>query len=386
MKENIKEYICLIDDEYQVIKALTRELSDYAEENSIGLKVYPSPLECLQELPQIADKTSVIISDLRMPGMKGSDFFLSLNKEYPDIELIMLTAYNDIDDIQKAITARIRSLILKPWDPDKLLLEIADARSFHQMKTDDDSFRKMIDYQLETAGDFQKKLLDTTIPEIQNAKVELSYIPYEKMKIGGDYYDIIKLDEARFLVNIGDVVGHGVKPAFVTAMLKVLTSSISKKNRSELYTPGRLLKLLNKQLCSLLKNSGEMLVTFSSLLIDTEKRTLTLANAGHMPLYIINKENCTSHVVDGPALGYLPDMAYAELEIPLHEDDIIVVYTDGLLESEILHTKIREEVVQRFLVEAGRDQDFNESVIKKSKMVRDIEHFHDDVSLISIHI
>ena len=386
MKENIKEYICLIDDEYQVIKALTRELSDYAEKNSIGLKVYPSPLECLQELPHIGDKTSVIISDLRMPGMKGSDFFLSVNEEYPNIELILLTAYNDINDIQKAINAKIRSLILKPWDPEKLLLAISDARSVHKMKMNDDSFRKMIDYQLETAGDFQKKLLDTTIPDIQNAKVELSYIPYEKMKIGGDYYDIIKLDESRFLVNIGDVVGHGVKPAFVTAMLKVLTHSISKKNRNDLYTPGRLLKLINRHLCTLLKNSGEMLVTFSSLLIDTEKRTLTLANAGHMPLYIINNEHCTPHFLEGPALGYLPEIEYAEMEIPLHEDDIIVVYTDGLLESEKLHTKIREEVVQRFLVEAGKERDFNESVIRKSKLVRDIEHFHDDVSLISIHV
>ncbi|MDC7239355.1 MAG: response regulator, partial [Spirochaetales bacterium] len=198
MKENTSEYICLIDDEYQVIKSLVRELKEYAEENKITIRIYPSPNECMQDLALIGEETSVIISDLRMPGMKGSDFFLSVCEKFPDIELILLTAFNDIDDIKKAIKAKIRSLILKPWDEDDLLNEIDKARSIYLLKKEKIKIQEMLDKQLEVAGDFQKSLLNSQIPEIENAKIELSYLPFKMMKMGGDYYDIIKLDDSRF--------------------------------------------------------------------------------------------------------------------------------------------------------------------------------------------
>ncbi len=386
MKKNISEYICLIDDEYQVIKSLVRELKEYAEENKITIKIYPSPDECMQELAFIAEETSVIISDLRMPGMNGSDFFLSVNEKFPDIELILLTAYNDIDDIQKAIKAKIRSLILKPWNEENLINEIDKARSIYHLKQDKNRIEKMLDKQLEVAGEFQQRLLDTRIPEIDNAKIELTYIPYKPMKMGGDYYDVIKLDDSRFIVNIGDVVGHGVKPAFVTAMLKVLTMSINRRTRSDIFTPGRLLGLLNTQLCTVLENSAEVLVTFSSLLIDTGKKTLTMANAGHMPIFIVNNESCRPYSMEGPALGFGTDISYKEIEIPLNEGDIVVMYTDGLLESEKEHSRIPEAAVERFLVDAGKSSSFNETVIRESRIIRDIDHFYDDVALISVRI
>ncbi|MDC7231720.1 MAG: SpoIIE family protein phosphatase [Spirochaetales bacterium] len=386
MNKKNKEYICIIDDEYQVIKALVRELSDFVKENNIVLKTYTSANDCMQELPLIGKDISVIISDLRMPEIKGSDFFLSVSENFPDIQLILLTAYHDIPDIQKAITAKIGALVIKPWDPDLLLREIEKGRRLYSLIKDNSKYMGMIENQLEAAGDFQKGLMSTSLPDIRNARIEHTYIPYPKLKVGGDYYDIIKLSDSKFVVNMGDVVGHGVRPAFVTAMLKVLSLSVNRKNIKEVFSPKKLLTLLNSEICKLMKNSKDILVTFTSLMIDTEKMEMTIANAGHMPVSIVNKDRCTTYPIPSPAMGFSTDIVYEEKVVPLNKGDIVTLYTDGLLESEIDHTKIREEVIERFFIQASKRSNFNESVIKDSKLVRDITDFHDDVALISIHV
>lgn len=386
MKKNRKEYLCIIDDEYQVIKSLVRVLKQYCSENNIEIKTYTSPNDCLQELPSIGDSVSVILSDLRMPEMKGSDLFLSINEHYPDIQLILITAYHDIPDIQKAISAKIFALIIKPWEQEQLISEVAKARRVFKLIEDNKMYTRMIKSQLEMAGEFQKGLMSTSNDNITNARIERTYIPYSKLRVGGDYYDICKLDDHRFIVNMGDVVGHGVKPAFVTGMLKVISLSLDRKSLAANYTPSKLLNLMNSQLCKLLEDSKEILVTFCSILFDTDKMEMVISNAGHMPVSVVNGESCRTYEHSGPALGFSFGIEYEEDKVSLKNSDIIVMYTDGLLESEIEHTKIRKESLERFLIQAGKTENFNESVIKESKLIRDIQDFHDDVALISVHI
>lgn len=386
IRRKMKETFCIIDDEPLVIKALYQELIDYANDKKLLLKTYTSPIECLEELKQISNEVSVIISDLRMPEMKGSEFLMAVRNQYPDIELMLLTAYNDISDIQRAVSATIRALILKPWDPDMLISEIEKAREIYRIKQENKIYLTKINKQLEIAADFQKKLLETEIPTIENADIELTYIPLPRMKIGGDYYDIIKIDEHRFFLLIGDVTGHGVKPSFVSAMLKVLTLSFTSNIKMGEYSPSGFVEAINFQLCKVLKNATDVLITFSCLLIDTENLILTLANAGHLPVFIVRQEMCTAYHIDGPALGFSPEIKYKEIEIPFISGDIISIYTDGILESEIEHTKIPDDVVKRFLIQARKTKSFNNSVLDQLKLVREIEDFHDDVTFISVHV
>ena len=385
-KRKKEEFIIIIDDESQVLKALQRELIDYMNEEGITLLSFTSVQACLEELEHRASSVSVIISDLRMPEMKGSDFLSKVHELYPEIELMLLTAYNDIPDIQKAVSATIRALILKPWDPDLLISEIEKARTIFQIRTENKEHLQQIKKQLEIAGEFQQKLLETEIPRFPDIDIELSYIPLPRMKIGGDYYDFIEIDDHRFFILIGDVTGHGVKPSFVTAMLKVLTLSFTRRSRLRNLTPSTFLAALNTQLCQALKNTTDVLITFSCLLIDTKKRLLTYANAGHLPVFVIHSHTCTTHHIDGPAMGFSPGLQYNQQEVQLYEGDIVSIYTDGLLESEVEQSKISDEVIKRFLLQAEDDKSFNDSFIKQLKLVRQIEEFHDDITLITVKI
>ena len=381
-----EEYVCIIDDEPQVLRALDRELKVYMSQSGCTVKTYSSSNKFLSDLDEIAEKVSLIISDLRMPEIKGSDLLLAVHNNYPDIELILLTAYNDIPDIQKAVTAKIRALILKPWEPEMVIAEIEKARTIFRMRTENKLHQAMINKQLEVASEFQHKLLETEIPCIRNAEISLTYCPVKELKVGGDYYDIIKVDDNRFFVMIGDVSGHGVKPSFVTAMLKVITLSLMPSIKIEGYTPAGVLKRLNARLCSVLKNTDDVLMTFSCLMFDTENLELTFSNAGHLPVFVVNSGECFTYQVDGPAMGFSPHMNYEDKDIELHLGDIVSICTDGLLESEIVQSKIDDRIVARTLAKARKSKDFNTTVVTEIQQIRSIEDFHDDVTFISIRL
>jgi sigma-B regulation protein RsbU (phosphoserine phosphatase) len=386
IRSNRLEYLCIVDDELQVGKALKREIQDFSTANNLEIQIYTNPLNCLEDLKAIGQQTAIIISDLRMPQLKGSDFLSRVHSLYPDIELILLTAYNDISDIQKAISATLRALILKPWNIEILISEIESALEIRRIKEQNKIYVERLNKQLEIAGDFQKKLLETEIPEIINASIDLTYIPLPRMKIGGDYYDMIKIDQHRFLAMIGDVTGHGVKPSFITAMIKVLSLSLSGSVSMDRFTPASFMSVINNKLCQVLKNTQDVLITFTCFLVDTKSMILTLSNAGHFPIYIVNGGKCEVYKVEGPAMGFSAGINYLERQIDLKKGDTIAVYTDGLLESEDEHSKIGAEVIKRFLIQSKGAENFNNHFIEQLKLVRGLESFFDDVTVLSVTI
>ncbi|WP_169730494.1 PP2C family protein-serine/threonine phosphatase [Salinispira pacifica] len=381
-----KEILCIVDDEPQVLKALSRELEDFCSGLNLELRTYKGPGACKKALAEDASRTAVLISDLRMAEQSGSDFLLEVHRDYPDIELMLLTAYNDIQEIQKAISATLRALITKPWNPEILEAEIENALSIRRMRQDNREYIHKLNRHLDIAADFQKNLLETRIPDVKNARLELSYMPHQALRIGGDYYDVIKLDDNRFIAMLGDVTGQGIRPSFVTAMLKVISLSLGSPRQGDQVTTGGLMTFMNKRLCQVLQNASDILITFSIILIDTEHMSLSISNAGHLPVYTINSGGVTEHKIEGPAMGFSSGVQYQQKDIPLKHGDAVAVYTDGLLETKSKQSKINSEVIKKFFRMAVMDEDFNETFLKQLKLVRGEEDFHDDVTLLSVRV
>ena len=112
--ENAKQCMLLVDDEPNITNAIRRELADWAEERSIEIVTATSAQIGLNILQTRGASTAVIISDLKMPEMKGSDFLLAVKDKYPHIVSILLTGYSETDEVIKAVSAGIFSYILKP--------------------------------------------------------------------------------------------------------------------------------------------------------------------------------------------------------------------------------------------------------------------------------
>ncbi|MDA3810759.1 MAG: fused response regulator/phosphatase [Spirochaetaceae bacterium] len=385
-KQNFKEMVLLVDDEPQVLKALTREIDILSFDKPIKVVTFERTSEALEFLKDNSDQIFLIIADLRMPApnLSGSDLLLQVHKLYPEIILIMLTAYSDLSEIQKAITADIQSLIFKPWNTNMLFAEIIKARKLYKVHQENRDLQERLKLQLLYAGDFQRKLLSSPKIDSEHILLELKYEPMPDYHCGGDYHDFIRLSPDRYLVLVGDVSGHGIKPAFITAMLKVLVTTVIHENRN--ISASEFLTVINERLCQTLDYINDIIVTLSAVVIEAEKKMLYLANAGHMPLYLLRNKESLIYKIEGSAMGFMEDIVYEEIGIPIFSGDKFFLYTDGLVETLEKKGILDENEILNVLKQMPSNEPLTQRIYDKSRAFHENGTFDDDVTIAEITI
>jgi serine phosphatase RsbU (regulator of sigma subunit) len=153
--------------------------------------------------------------------------------------------------------------------------------------------------------------------------------------LGGDFFHVVHLAEARFGIFICDVMGHGVGSALVTSMMRASLEN----HLAVSAAPGALLAKINHDLCRMLRNHPHALfATAAYLVLDIAAQRLQFASAGHpIPLRITPHINaCRELPLDpqavGTPLGIVDRADYGTGECPMQPGDRIVLYTDGLYE------------------------------------------------------
>ena len=99
--------ILFVDDEANILSALNRELHSWAREHAVKIKTAPSAAIALNILESTASEIAVIVSDLKMPDMLGSDFLLEVKKRWPEIITVLLTGFSETQEVMKAVQAGI---------------------------------------------------------------------------------------------------------------------------------------------------------------------------------------------------------------------------------------------------------------------------------------
>jgi serine phosphatase RsbU (regulator of sigma subunit) len=149
-------------------------------------------------------------------------------------------------------------------------------------------------------------------------------------RIGGDYYDLLTLPDGRIAASIADVCGKGMEAAVRTALIKYTVRSYA----VEAPWPMQVLNRANSALVAQ-ETDIERFTTLSYALLDPRAGTLCLAAAGHPPalLYRAAIGRCVSLEAGGAALGVLPDAGYEEVVESFEPGDVLLLYTDGVLEA-----------------------------------------------------
>lgn len=378
--------IVIVDDEELILKSLVREFTPLCESMGTSIHSFTSSNEAMFFLSHENESTFLVISDLRMPEIKGSVFLQQIHKLYPHIKLFLLTAHSDISDIQEAVKASIHRLLIKPWDHDDLKSSIINAYKCFKLEEENRDLKKELDHNLEIAGEFQKNLLSE--PDFSNSSMalDLKYIPVPRLKCGGDYYDYINLNNNRDLIMLGDVSGHGIKPAFVTSMLKVLNAMI----KSELYNNdidlGDLLTKLNEGLFKSLGQIKDIITTYTAILIDSNTKKMKVSGAGQLPIYILRNNSLKYIKMDSPAMGFIHDYQYKQIEEQLKSDDLIIMFTDGLIESEKSRTVIDHNRIQTLLVGLNLDVNPAQTIVNYFQKLQQDHEFADDVTIITARV
>lgn len=181
---------------------------------------------------------------------------------------------------------------------------------------------------LELANEMQKALLPSSSPKVNGYHFfdfyEAAYM------VGGDYYDYFMLPNDRFAVVLGDVAGKGVSAAILMAKL---SSDVRFWLAREPDTAKALGKI-NNAFCQ--HDWDDRFVTMIVAVVDPETNTLTLANAGHMPPLLRNKDGEVLEIGGeqaGLPVGVLEDFDFGAYERTLEPGDFITLFTDGFSEA-----------------------------------------------------
>lgn len=161
--------------------------------------------------------------------------------------------------------------------------------------------------------------------------VDLDALIEPARSIGGDFYDVIRLDEHRLCFLIGDVTGKGVPAALFMALSKALSKSVMLREADDL---GAAVTRLNSEIAR--DNSEDMFVTMLFGVLDTRDGRLDLCNAGHENPYRIDTAGKVSliNIDGGPPLCVASDFPYEVETLMLGYGESIVIVSDGITEAQ----------------------------------------------------
>ncbi len=379
--------ILFVDDEQNILNALKRELHDWARENSYELKTAISAREALKHLAEAASKTVLVVSDLKMPEMLGSDFLLEVKRLYPSIITILLTGYSEAQELMKAVRAGIFSYILKPWDSEYLRIEIEKAIEAKKLRDESETRARIVDEELRWAGEMQRALLKPRLLSSEGVEFRTSYRPVTGLYCGGDYYDVVDMGPGRYLILLGDVAGHGIRAAFITGILKaVIYPEYLQAARGKAFSPAAFLSWLNERMNFELRRSSGIIITFFAGFLDIQGGTLTYANAGHTHPFIIGDQNLRELPASGSSLGFAASVSYIDRVEHLNPGEVLVAFTDGLVELRTAEGGCVELSARDILAQVPYGADFHKRLIEKALAAGKRADFDDDVTILTARI
>ncbi|MFF8726382.1 SpoIIE family protein phosphatase [Streptomyces sp. NPDC015171] len=187
---------------------------------------------------------------------------------------------------------------------------------------------RMYTYQENVADTLQDSMLPQVAPRMAGCDIATRYLPGTRLgRIGGDWFDTIKLPGSRTALVVGDVMGHGLNSAAMMGQLRTAVQTMATMETP----PAQLLRNLD----DLARRLGDTyLATCLYAVYDPIRGELTLANAGHIPPVLVRAEDGSSELLDLPTgapvgVGGVP---FEAVRVKVAPGDRLVLCTDGLVE------------------------------------------------------
>lgn len=233
--------------------------------------------------------------------------------------------------------------------------------------------------ELELASQMQSMLLPNHLP--QNEHLEISAYYQSHQKVGGDYYDVIWLDENRICFCIADVSGKGISAAILMsnfqASVRVLAETCD--------TLEDFVHRLNHKVID--SAQGDRFITMFVGVFDIAKSELRYVNSGHNPPILKNGDQIEYLKLGSPGLGMLDEIPVVKQgTVHLKDNSILVCYTDGL--SEVENEALEEFGTDRIesIIDALKNntmQSLNQTLIESLDTFKGTNSYIDDIAIIS---
>ena len=333
------------------------------------------------------ESPDIILLDVIMPVMDGYETcrYIKNKESIQNIPVVMITSLSEKKNRIEGLESGADDFLIKPIDSYELLTRV---KSLIRIKRYNDQIlnqNRLYEKELEIARQVQKSILSMgSDMELSGLDFHVEYIPW--LKVGGDYFNISRIEKDLVGIFLSDVMGHGVSASLITMVLKTLFEMYMQEKN-----PDYFLSIINKELCKMF-GSTLIYATGVYLLIDLAHKKLLYTNAGHPEIILFHEEEEELEHLnsEGKPLGIYEDSEYKRLEKDLKSGDKILLYTDGLTDVE---NEKREsfglERVNEF-IQGNKWKSSKELINDLLKEVYDFssgkEGFKDDINVICLTV
>ncbi|KRW65501.1 chemotaxis protein CheY [Pseudomonas sp. TTU2014-105ASC] len=380
--------LLIIDDDDVVRASLAAYLDDsgfrvlQAANGPQGMEIFES------------EQPDLVICDLRMPQMDGLELIRLISERQLDLPVIVVSGAGVMSDAVEALRLGAADYLIKPLE-DLAMLEHAVHRALDRsrLRLENRRYRE----QLETANrDLQASL--HLLQEDQDAgrQVQMNMLPVTpwsvddfdfahqiipSLYLSGDFVDYFRVDDRRIGFYLADVSGHGASSAFVTVLLKFMTTRLLYESRRggalREFKPSEVLDHINRGLinCKLGKH-----VTMLGGVIDQEHDVLHYSIGGHLPMPVLYTGDGARYLEGrGLPVGLFVEATYQNFELKLPETFSLTLLSDGILDllpGETL--KEKESALPGLVTDAGGTLDGLRRVLG----LADLADMPDDIALL----
>jgi serine phosphatase RsbU (regulator of sigma subunit) len=251
--------------------------------------------------------------------------------------------------------------------------------------------------EMQMARELQLSLLPRQFPSVplgvaaQDSALRFLSFYYPTGQVSGDFFTVFPVAEKAVGILICDVMGHGVRAALITSMIRALVV----EHANDAINPGTLLTSINQNLVTILKDAGTtMFATAFYLVADVARAELRYSSAGHPPPLHLGHGGTfaralTANGRTGPAMGLFADAGYATSQTAMREGDLVLLFTDGLFEVEDSAGDVFTE--EKLLATANRHaglppHEMISSIVEEIRGISRLKSFDDDVCVVGIEV
>jgi serine phosphatase RsbU (regulator of sigma subunit) len=271
----------------------------------------------------------LILLDIMMPGIDGYEVCRRL-REAPatrEIPVMFLSALEDVQDKARGFEVGGNDYLTKPFE----ILEVkARVRSLLKAKSYADAIKAAMERDLSIAREIQMGILPADLsPCTKGTGLDIFAMMEPAKQVGGDLYEVLRVDEDHVVVVVGDVSGKGIPAALFMAVTVTLVRTMAREGLA----PEEILRRLNDELAA--QNPRGMYVTMACLAFDLRSGQVTGASAGHGPLILLRADQTSRPVFPstGMVAGLFPDRPFTCEYLQLKPGDTLVLFTDGVTDA-----------------------------------------------------
>ncbi len=321
--------ILVVDDEVDVEPLVLQRMRREVRKGVYEFRFAHNGVEALEVLNE-DESIDLVLSDINMPEMDGLDLLDQIPSVNPNIKSVIISAYGDMKNIRTAMNRGAFDFVTKPIDFDDLRITIDRTRKHLEMWREALKARdRLVSLQNELglAGDMQQSILPREFPHSDNFEIFSAMVPARD--VGGDFYDVIRLNESELGLAVADVSDKGV----AAAMFMMSSRSLLKGAAVGAIEPPDVLREVNDLLA--VENETAMFVTICYAIYDHRAGILKYTNGGHNAPLLVRSDG-TAEYLDMPpgfALGVVPGAEFHGQSIDLERNDLVLVYSDGVTEA-----------------------------------------------------